>query len=62
MPQGGGKQECNIASMIRRPLEFTHVILQTFCGEDEVSYGGSFMPVFCALQDTKTHSEVQAVY
>ena len=39
-------------------LEFTRVILQTSCGENEVSYGHYFMPVFCALQDGSQRTEL----
>ena len=45
-----------------KPLDFTRIILQTSCGEDEVSYGYYFMPVFCALQDPKTRTEVMEAY
>ena len=44
------------------PLQFTRVILQTSCGEDEVSYGGCFMPVFCALQDDKKCNTLLLLY
>ena len=44
------------------PLQFTRVILQTSCGEDEVSYGGCFMPVFCDLQDTEKRKNLLGLY
>ena len=45
-----------------QPLQYTRVIVQASCGEDEVSYGGYFTPVFCALQDTKKRAELQRLY
>ena len=45
-------------NLTAKSLEFTRVILQTSCSEDEVSYGCCFIPVFCALQDDNTHTKV----
>lgn len=45
-----------------RQLQCTRVIVQTSCGEDEVSYGGCFTPVFCALQDTEKCAELLTHY
>ena len=51
-------QEC----LTKQPLEYTRVIVQTSCGEDEVSYGHCFTPVFCALQDTGKRTELEGLY
>ena len=51
-------QEC----LTGQPLHYTRVIVQTSCGEKEVSYGGYFTPVFCALQDTKKRIKLQRLY
>lgn len=51
-------QQC----LTTKPLDFTRVILQTSCGEDEVSYGCYFMPVFCALQDDNTRTKILEAY
>ena len=45
-----------------KPLQCTRVILQTSCGENEVSYGQCFTPVFCALQDGDKRKELLQAY